>query len=175
MTELSAGDKIDRAEALINKRDQKTMRNDLDEARKILTQVLDLPETLSSDSLRRVYWGLMVAEKELSCDRSFNHEDNNEAKTLHIEKAEEWNSKLLSQNLDTSLRIRVHLERYIIQGRKASLALKREPESLEASRSRDDAIKGIDRKLKELKEKDLNKYKEVQKYARQWQESILRP
>ena len=147
------------------------MRNDLDEAQKILTQVQDLPETLSSDSLRRVYWWFMVAEKELSCHGSLSGKD----KMLHIKKAEEWNSKLLSLNPGTRDRIHANLEKYIIQGRKASLELKQDPESLEASRSKDEALDGIDRTLEELKEKDLNKYKEVEKNARQWRAIILRP
>ena len=145
------------------------MRKDLYEARKILTQVLDLPENLSSDSLRRVYWGLMIAGKELSCDRSLNDEEA----MLHIEKAEEWNSKLLSLNLDTSRRIHANLEKHIIQGRKASLELKREPGSLEASRPKDAAIEGIDKCLEELKAKDLDKYNEVERHARQWRARIL--
>lgn len=162
------GDKIDRAEALIKKRGQETMRNDLEEARKILTQVQDLPETLSSDFLRRVYWGLMIAEKELSCHGSFVDEE----KISHITKAEEWNSRLLSQDLDTGPR--THVERYIIQGRKASLKIRISLSPVEARKSKVDAIEGIDRMLEELKEKDPNKYTEIEKHARQWRASIIR-
>ena len=110
----------------------------------------------------------MIAEKYLSCYKPFNDED----KILHIEKAEEWKSKLLSQNLDTSPQI--YVEGYIIQGRKASLTLRMNLAPVEASRSKDDAIKGIHRILEELKEKDLNEYNRIQKNARGWQESILR-
>ena len=146
------------------------MIKDLDEARRLLKQVLDQSETLSSHSLHRVYWGLMIAEKELSCHRSFNDED----KISHIDKAKEWNSKLPSQNLETGPSIHVDLELYIIQGRKASLELRRNSASVEAKKSKVDAIKGIDRTLEELKEKDPNKYYKVVKHVQQWRARIIR-
>ena len=170
MTEFSAGDKIDRAEALIKKRVKESMKKDLEGARKLLKQVLHQSETLSSHSLYRVYWGLMIAEKELSCYTSFNDED----KMSHIDKARKWNSKLVAQNLDTGPRIHVDLERYIIQGRKALLELEVKPDFVEASRSKDDAIKGIDRMLEELKGKDHIKYDEVVKNAQKWRRRFSR-
>ena len=144
------------------------MKKDLEEAQELLMQVRNLQETLSSDFLRRVYWGLMVAEKELSCHRSLIDED----KILHITKAEEWNSRLLSQDLDSGPRI--HVERYIIQGRKASLNLRMNLAPVKARNSQIDAIEGIDRMLEELNERDPNKYMEIEKHARQWRASILR-
>ena len=168
MTEISAGDKIDRAEALIEKRVKVSMKKDLEQAQELLMQVRNLQEILSSDFLRRVYWGLMIAEKELSCHGSFVDEE----KISHITKAEEWNSTLLSQDLDTGPRI--HVERYIIQGRKASLKIRMNLAPVEARKSKVDAIEGIDRMLEELKEKDPNKYTEIEKHARQWQASIIR-
>lgn len=54
-------------------------------------------------------------------------------------------------------------------GRKASLELRREPSSVEASRSKSDAIEGIDRTLEELKEKDPTRYDKNEKLARKWQ------
>ena len=140
------------------------MKKDLDKARELLMQVLGQSATLDSRFLHRVYWGLMEAEKELSGHTPFNVED----KISHINKAERWASELASKRLDTGPRLHVKLEQYIIQGRKASLELRREQGSVEASRSKSDAIEGIDRTLEELKEKDPTWYDKNKKYARCW-------
>ena len=164
-----AGEKIDRAEALIQKQDQRTMKKDLEEAKKLLEKALKQSGALNSDSLIRVYWGLMIVEKKLSCDRSIT-----EVKLSHIKEAEIWKSKILSQNLDTDTQNAVTLEEHIIRGRKARLELKLRPESVEARRAKDDAIREIDGILEELKEKNLNKYNDTVKYVQQWRLGILR-
>lgn len=141
------------------------MKKDLDEARGLLMQALGQSAIPDSHFLHRVYWGLMTVEKELSCYTSFDVE----VKISYINEAERWRLKLASQPLDTGPRIHMELERYIIQGRKASLELRREPSSVEASRSKSDAIEGIDRTLEELKEKDPTRYDKNEKLARKWQ------
>ena len=166
------GDKVVRAEALIFKeRDKngKIMQKDLNEAQELLMQALDQSTLLDPRLVHRVYFGLMIVEKEISCRTSFGVEE----KISHIKKAKDWGSKLLVEDLETGRRIHVKLELYIIQGRQAVLELRQEPESEAAHRSKKDAIEGIDRMLDELKQKDRTRYEENEKLARKWRTRIV--
>ena len=142
------------------------VKKDLEEGREILIQALRQSPSLEPSLLHRVYWGLMIAEQQLSGYKFPHLEDN----ILHINEAERWRLKLVSERLrlDIGQQILLNLEQYIIQGRKASLELKREPGLVEASRSKNDAIKGIDSMLEEMKEKDPTKYHENKGNALGW-------
>lgn len=112
----------------------------------------------------------MIAEKEYSCKTSFGDEE----KISRIKKAGEWGSKLIHlQSLPPGRRIHVRLELYILQGRQAVLELRLKPGSIEARKSKDDAIEGIDKSLDELKKEDPMRYDENEALARVWRACFI--
>ena len=146
------------------------MKTDLESARQILLQLEDQPANLESSLLRRVYWGLMIAEKELSCHTPADVH----GKIAHIEAAEGWSDKIASQQLKYSERLSIELEQHIIRGRRAVLELRHRPGLEEIILLKNDAIAGIECKLEELEKVDLDRYHKHERLAREWRNRLMR-
>ena len=162
-------DKVDHAEALLVIRDKNDMQKHLDEALGLLMQARESPSIRDSRLLYRVFWGLMIAEKELSCKTSFSVEE----KLLHIKNADLWGSELSGKSMGPGPRIHVELERCIIRGREAVLELRQAPDSKAWRETKDDAVKDIDRILEELKREDPPRYEKNEKLARIWKTRLV--
>ena len=145
------------------------MKEDLEVAGEILQTAL-LSEDLVPPLLRRMFWGLMVVEKELSFCSEFEISE----KIKHIEKAEGYNNKVASPSMTVGEQVHMELERYMIKGRTALLKLRQKPVS-EASRLKQltrNAIAGINTKLDEMRDKDPDRFNGNEKRAREWQNHL---
>lgn len=103
----------------------------------------------SSSLLLRIHWGLMVAEKELSCCRSVQVTEQ----IKHVESAERYSieaAKAASELPETGVLVQVTLEQYILQGRRAMLRFREGADMDEMDGLKKDAVRGIDRALEGL-------------------------
>ena len=159
---------------LIKRRDKNgtKMKEDLERAIDDLQEIR--PSILAAGpDLQRLLWGLMVAEKELSCYSGF---DNSE-KIRHIRRAQKHNKNLANQaqSLAAERRIYLSLELGIIQGREACLGLRDQlsaDATSKARTSKDDAVKGIDDGLQELQQEDPELFNKVADVIRDWRSRI---
>lgn len=154
---------VDDAYFHLNRRNKDSMKEDFEAALQLFLQA-EVGSTDLGSSLRlRIHWGLMAVEKELSCCRSFD-----KAKKIeHIKEAYRYSKeaeKMVSRS-DASLRAQVLLEQHIIEGLKALLYAEIGTDLDTLKKSKMNAMKGIDASLKELREVDMESYKEVSELA----------
>ena len=119
---------------------------------------------LKSSLRRRVYWGLMAVEKELSCYKGFDTAEKME----HINEAQRYGievENIVSQSSDASLGAQLSLEQYIIYGKKALLEFKVTKDVDKLKSSKAEARSGIDTSLEKLYEVDRKSCDEVFKAA----------
>jgi len=162
---------VDNAYSLLHRRDKKDMKKDLETARQALLKALDGSKMLDSALLELIYWGLMVAEKELSCYKDFEVQE----KIRHVEMAQRYGSevaKLVSQSFDAGLRVQVTLEQYILMGRKAILQFRQGGDMDKARRLKLDAVNGIESALEELQVLDHARFEENVEAALDWQDKF---
>lgn len=125
---------------------------------------------LDSSLRRRMYWGLMTVEKELSCYEGFQRAE----KTEHINQAQKYGVEVEKtvKSSDASLRAQVSLELHIIKGRKASLDFEVNKDVNELQRLKSEAKDGIEVSLGKLQEVDPKSYGKVCKAAMKWHEKF---
>lgn len=143
-----------------------------------LEAALQILSTLEVESMylkpslrRRIYWGLMAVEKELSCYKGIE----TTAKMEHIKEAQRYWIEveiIVSQSSDASLSAQVSLERHMIEGRKAMLDFKVTNDVDKLTRSKLEARVGIDTSLEKLRKVDPKSYGEVFKGAMVWRENF---
>ena len=127
---------------------------------------------LDSSLRRRMYWGLMTVEKELSGSARFDLAK----KRGHINEAQKYIievQKIVGQSSDTSLNAQVSLDWYIILGRKALLDFDVRSDGEELKRLKSEAKAGIDASLEELKEVDPKSYEKVVDAAIEYRNKLL--
>lgn len=161
-------DDLDTAYALFQSSSKR--KANLEAAQRILLEAeLELIH-LDSSLRRRMYWGLMTVEKELSCYEGFETAE----KTEHINQAHKYIVEVEKSvpSSDASLRAQVSLELHIIIGRKASLDFEVNKDVNELKRLKSEAKGGIEASLGKLREVDPKSYGKVRKAAMEWHESF---
>ena len=122
---------------------------------------------------RRMYWGLMTVEKELSGSPRYDLAK----KRGHINEAQKYVvevEKIVRQSSDdASLNAQVSLEWYIILGRKALLEFDVKSDGDKLKRLKSEAKAGIDASLEKLKEVDPKSYEKVVDAAMEWRKKLL--
>ena len=149
-------------------------KNDLEAARQEFSKMSLPPTVLDSYHLLKVNWGLMVAEKELSCYRHFDIQ----GKLSHIKEAERYceaAAKAEKQSPNASVRVHVELEHYIIKGRRALLEFERGEDTDEVCKLKQNAVNGLNQALKKMEVIDQDKFKKVLSSAGAWRDRITRP
>ena len=152
---------LDKAYELFQ-RPRKSTTN-LEAALQVLLKAEDEMTHLDSSLRRRLYWGLMTVEKELSCSPRYDLAE----KRRHINQAQKYIievEKLVRQFSDASLNAHASLERHIILGKKALL----DPDV----KLKSEAKAGIDASLGKLKEVDPKSYEKVVGAAMEWQKQL---
>lgn len=160
---------VDNAYALFE--NQSRTRADLEAALRILSMPGVELKYLESSLRRRIYWGLMTVEKELSCFEGLD----TVKKMGHINKARRYCTEveeIVSQFCDASLAAQVSLERHIIEGKKALLDFKLIGDVDKLKRSKSEAKNGIDASLGKLREVDPRSYDEVSEAAKVWRKKF---
>ncbi|KAK4694509.1 hypothetical protein P7C71_g3093, partial [Lecanoromycetidae sp. Uapishka_2] len=154
---------VDEAYILLNQHNSETMEVDLKAAGKILAQVREKREVLDTNLFRRIYFGLMIVEKELSC---FKGSDLVQ-RIGHVSQAESYNFELSKQATFTvGDRHQLRLEEQILMGIKARLQRKHEGDDSRAQEK--EAIRGIDIAMKELETGNNEMYRDYVKYMAFW-------
>ena len=152
---------LDKAYELFQ-RPRKSTTN-LEAALQVLLKAEDEMTHLDSSLRRRLYWGLMTVEKELSGSPRYDLAK----KRGHINQAQKYIievEKIVRQFSDASLNAQVSLERHIILGRKALL----DPDV----KLKSEAKAGIDASLGKLKEVDPKSYEKVVGAAMEWHKQL---
>jgi len=114
---------------------------------------------LDSSLRQRVYWDLMVVEKELASYKGFE----NVVKIEHVKKALEYKikvSEIVSSSSDTGLQVQVRVEQSIIKVRKATLEIRQGVGRNTVNEEGEDARIELTGALKELEIKYPDKYEE---------------
>ena len=152
---------LDKAYELFQRPRKSTMN--LEAALQVLLKAEDEMTHLDSSLRRRLYWGLMTVEKELSGSPRYDLAK----KRGHINQAQKYIievEKIVQQSSDASLNAHVSLERHIILGRKALL----DPDV----KLKSEAKAGIDASLGKLKEVDPKSYEKVVGAAMEWHKQL---
>ena len=160
----------DDAYTLLNKRG----KEDLEAARQEFLRVLQPPTVLDSSLRLKVNWGLMVAEKELSCYKDFDIEK----KLNHIKEAGRYceaAAKAEEESPNASVRVHVKLEHYIIKGRRALLEFERGADTDKVCRLKRDVVMRINQALGEMEVIDPGKFNKVRRSAEAWWKRIKQP
>ncbi len=156
----------------LNRRNKNTMKEDFEAALHLFLQVEDGSTDLDSPLRRRIYWGLMAVNEELSCLRGLG----NVKKMEHINEAQRYSieaKKTISPS-DASLRAQVSLEQHIIEGIKASLSYGTESDMDKVKELKWKAINGLDASLEKLREVDKESHDQVYERAMRWRKTFLR-
>ena len=167
------GEEIDRAYALLNRRKKDSMKEDLEVALSILSDAEVRSIGLDSSLLQRIYWGLLLVEKDLSCQRGLDKTK----KIEHVEKAQGYGievERIVLGSSNTSLRAQLSLEQQILKGRKATLSSDRVANSDALIREKSDAIDGIDKAMEDLRVVDPVSFKKASGAALKWRETFER-
>ena len=160
---------VDNAYALF--KNPRRTRADLEAALRNLSMPDVELKYLESSLRRRIYWGLMTGEKELSCYKGLD----TVKKMGHINKAQRYCTEveeIVSQSGDASLDAQVSLERHIIEGKKALLDFKQTGDVDKLKRSKSKAKDGIDASLGKLQVVDPRSYDEVSEAAKVWRKKF---
>ena len=160
---------VDKAYALLQSPPRSTAN--LEAALQILLKAEVEKERLDSSLRRRIYWGLMAVEKELSGSPNFLAAKKRE----HINQAQQYLVEvrmIVRQSSNASLDAQVSLEQHIIDGRKAILDLSVRNDVEELKRSKSKAKAGIDASLRKLQEIDPKSYDNVVEAAKEWHEKF---
>lgn len=167
---------MDHAYILLERRDENSMKEDLESARQSLLQVradMSQPAILDSSLLLRVNWGLMIAGKELSCCTDLGGQE----KIMHIKEAERYSVEVadaVSRSSNVGARVQVTLEQYIFRGMRALLEFQEGANMDNVGGLKKDAVKGINGALKELKKIDPVKFNENAELASYWREHFIK-
>ena len=121
---------------------------------------------------RRMYWGLMAVEMELSCHPRLS----TDVKIAHINKAQQYVIALekivIQSSSDASIIAQVSLQQHIIGGRKAVLDFEVQKDVDQLTRLKSEAMCGIDVSLATLREVDLKIYGKVFKDTMEWRDKF---
>ena len=161
-------DDLDKAYTLFQR--PRKRRANLEAAQRILLKAELELINLDSSLRRRMYWGLMTVEKELSRYGGFETAE----KTEHINQAQKYIVEVEKTvpSSDASLRAQVSLELHIIKGIKAILDFEVNQDVNELKRLKAEAKRGIEASLGKLQEVDPKSYGKVCKAAMEWQEKF---
>ena len=158
------GEAVDKAYSLLNGRKKGNMKEDLEEALMILLDVEGSPISLDSSLLHRIYWGLLLVEKGLSCQSGLDKMK----KIEHVEQAQRYSERIILQSSDTSLRAQLSLEQQILKGRKATLISGSGTNGDVLARLRSEAVDGMDKAMEELRVVDPASFNKVCGAAFKW-------
>lgn len=115
----------------------------------------------------------MRVEMDLSC---FGGNEVLPQKIQHVKDADEYCVEVAQAVLrsgDTSAKVHVTLEQYIIKGRRALLEFRQGADMDDTRKSMKDIIKGTDEALKELESTDQVKFNENVKCALHWRDRFF--
>ena len=147
------------------------MKEDLESAVEVLLRVKSSND-LDPSLLRRVLWGLIIAEKKLSCCPKFDNAEKLKYIIVSLRYHKQLDEPNLSQSMSSGQRIHVRLEKHILLGRKARLNLRMDRNDGMADKERKDAIVGIDEAFTQLEKEDPDLYGKNVALARKWQSYI---
>ena len=161
---------VDDAYTLLNQRG----KEDLEAARQEFLRVLQSPTVFDSSLHLKANWGLMVAEKELSCYKNFDIEE----KLNHIKEAGRYckaAAKAEERSPNASVRVHVKVEHYIIKGRRVLLEFERGADTDKVCRLKRDVVMRLDQALGEMEVIDPDKFNKLQVSTTAWRKRITQP
>ncbi|KAL6715212.1 hypothetical protein ACLMJK_007476 [Lecanora helva] len=152
----------------IHQRDEGlAIKEDLDAAQRNFIEALSHSSNQGVSTRHRLFWGLMIVRRRLSCYKEFNFSQRIE----HIEMAESFSNdlrKTLIEPGNPSLNAQVTLEQTINWGIKTILKAKQKGRADEVKRANADAARGIDTSLEELKKADPASFSHHSEAAFSW-------
>ena len=164
---------MEHAETLLKNdgEDVKPSLTRLFKARHLFLGILNESTPLEDTLRQRIYWDLMIVEKELGCHKG----STVPSRLKHVDKAEEYVDELAQIALhpnNVGVQLQVNLERSILKGIKASLELRQGADEHESSRKLEDALKDLHETITELETGHPERYRDIRLNAHSWWERL---